>query len=287
MAHVNDTHLNSNETIRESIQKIALHGFVNRETGAIKNVGRTVGYVAKIHTEGDLKGTIDVQEYVKFDANQKIDVGYHEGVLVSVIKSDNKGMLIVPKLYSDVVISIDPESKNEYVSMFSHVDVIQLDSHDTIVVGVKEREKFDDTSEDTPDVDELEETGVFSQTTYVKDSVVTEVKGKGDKDHSKCVIDDKKVRIDVGNESSAEFTKDGVILNGGDLGGLVKIAELEDNLNQLKTYVETLKSAIYTGFNSVGTAMSANGKLGAEAFNGAMSSTSISFKDMENEKVKQ
>ena len=213
MAKNHHTHLDSNEAIRDSIQKIALHGFINRETGAIRNVGNIVGYVAKIHTEGDLKGTIDVQEYIKFDEDQNVKVGYHEGVLVSVVKSDNKGMLIMPKLYSDVVISIDPETKDEYVSMFSHVDVIQLDSHDTIIVGVKEREEFDDTSEDTPDVDELEETGVFSQTTYVKNSIVTEVQGEGSGDFSKHTINDKTIKSEIGDDkSSVSLTKDEVCL---------------------------------------------------------------------------
>lgn len=106
-------------------------------------------------------------------------------------------------------------------------------------------------------------------------------------DKSRVTVDDESVRINVGEETSAELTGDGVVFNGGSLRGLVKITELEDNLNQLKRYVETLKSATSTGLNAVGAAMAANGATGAGAFDGAMAAASISFKDMENEKVKQ
>lgn len=104
---------------------------------------------------------------------------------------------------------------------------------------------------------------------------------------SRVEINEEKVRIDVGEETSAELTKDGIVLNGGDLGGLVKIGMLEDNLSQIKTYVETLAKAVSSGFNAVGAAMSANGPAGAAAFEGAMTGTLIDYKEMENEKVKQ
>ena len=82
-------------------------------------------------------------------------------------------------------------------------------------------------------------------------------------------------------------SEDGIEFNGGSLGGLVKIAELEDNLNQLKRYVETLKSATSAGIKAVGVSTAASGPTGATTFDGAMSSASINFKEMENEKVKQ
>lgn len=104
---------------------------------------------------------------------------------------------------------------------------------------------------------------------------------------SRVVIDEEKVRIDVGEETAAELTPYGIVLNGGGLRGLVKIAELEDNLNQLKSYVEALKSATSAGIKAVGVSTAANGPAGATVFDGAMSSATIDFKDMENEKVKQ
>lgn len=40
-------------------------------------------------------------------------------------------------------------------------------------------------------------------------------------DKSRAVIDDDGVRINVGDDISAELTADGIVLNGGSLGGLV------------------------------------------------------------------
>lgn len=89
------------------------------------------------------------------------------------------------------------------------------------------------------------------------------------------------------DNTSLKITEDGIVLNGGSLRGLVKIAELEDNLNQLKDYVDTLKSATSLGIKAVGNSTSASGEAGALAFDAAMTSANIRFKDMENKKVKQ
>lgn len=77
-----------------------------------------------------------------------------------------------------------------------------------------------------------------------------------------------------------------VTLNGGDNKGLVKLQELNDNLNSIKNYISALKSAINTGLNSVGASTDASGAAGAAAFEGAMTGQTINFKNMENDKVK-
>lgn len=209
------TNLSSNQTIKEAIRKIAWRGMVNNDTGAIKGTGKVSGYVAKIHTDGDLAGTIDVQEYVSLavDESEEMNMGYHEGVLLSAIQDNSKGLLIIPKLYSEVVVTQDPETGTEYVSMFSHVDVIQLDSHDTISIGVKEREKFDEGDEEGPDVHELEETGVMTNTTYTKDSIVTNVQGENDANKVQQTIDSTQIKQVVGDDkSSSTMTQDGINL---------------------------------------------------------------------------
>lgn len=195
--------LSSNQVIRDAIRKIAWHGLINPE-GVLKDTGKVTGYVAKIHTDGELAGTVDVQEYYSLSMEETEDkkIGYHEGVYLSALQNNSKGLLIIPKLYSEVTISIDPETKTEYVSMFSHVDVIQLDSHDTITVGVTEREEFNESDENSPDVQDLEETGVFSKTTYVKDSITTEVQGEDDANHTKHLMDSEKVETIVGDDKS-------------------------------------------------------------------------------------
>lgn len=106
-------------------------------------------------------------------------------------------------------------------------------------------------------------------------------------DTARVTMDEDGVRVEVGNDTTAELTKDGIVFNGGDLGGLVKVKELEDNLNQLKQYVEKLKSAVSSGISAVGASTAANGPLAAKDFDAAMASAVINFKDMENEKVKQ
>nr|DAN69374.1 MAG TPA: hypothetical protein [Caudoviricetes sp.] len=198
------TDLSSNQIIRETIQKISRHGLVNPVTGVVKGTNKITGYVAKIHTDGDLAGTIDVQEFttLSMDDNDNVQIGYHEGVYLSAIQNNSKGLLIVPKMYSEVTISIDPDTHTEYVTMFSHVDIIQLDSHDTITVGVTERKELD-KGEDTPDIQDLEETGVFSKTTYLKDSITTEVQGEDDANHTKHVMDSEKVETVIGDDKSS------------------------------------------------------------------------------------
>lgn len=197
--------LSSNQVIREAIQKIALHGLVNPSTGVVRDTGKVTGYVAKIHTEGELAGTIDVQEFASLSMEENTDmkIGYHEGVYLSAIQDNSNGLLIIPKLYSEVTISMDPESKIEYVSMFSHVDVIQLDSHEKITVGVTEREEFDASDENSPDIHELPETGVFSRTTYTKDAIITEVQGEDKANHTQQSIDSEKFEVVVGDDKSS------------------------------------------------------------------------------------
>lgn len=197
--------LSSNQVIREAIQKIALHGLVNPSTGVVRDTGKVTGYVAKIHTDGELAGTIDVQEFASLSMEENTDmkIGYHEGVYLSAIQDNSNGLLIIPKLYSEVTISMDPESKTEYVSMFSHVDVIQLDSHEKITVGVTEREEFDESDEESPDINELPETGVFSKTTYTKDSIITEVQGEDKANHTQQSINSEKFEVIVGDDKSS------------------------------------------------------------------------------------
>lgn len=77
-----------------------------------------------------------------------------------------------------------------------------------------------------------------------------------------------------------------IMINGGSLGGLIKIEELKNNLKSLKDYCEALKSAIATGLTSVGASTEASGEAGAQAFNGEMIGKTISFSDMEDKNVK-
>lgn len=52
-------------------------------------------------------------------------------------------------------------------------------------------------------------------------------------DAARITADKDGVRVDVGDGTSAHLTRDGIVLNGGSLGGLVKVGELTDKLNGL------------------------------------------------------
>lgn len=180
------SNLNANTAIYEAIRQIAYHRFIRPDTGALRNTERISGYVVKYHdnSEDELYGTVDVQEYNMNEANAQatekgIPVGLHQGVFLSALQDNDRGTFIIPYLYSDVVIATDPVSLREYVVAYSHADTIRLDAHNQVVVGVTETEEFKLT-EDSPDVDELEPTGVHAHTTYTPTSIFS-VAGKSDK----------------------------------------------------------------------------------------------------------
>lgn len=199
--------IDSNQVIRDSIEKIAHHRLLDSRN-VVKGTRKITGFVVKINTEGELAGTIDVQEYlsdVNTSAynNSDIKPGYHKGVYLSALQDNSNGFLIVPKLYSDVVVFEDPATLRKYVTLFSHVDIVQLDSHDTITLGVREREAYDVNDEDGKTVEELEDTGVFSKTTYTKNSITSEVQDEDEENHSQFVINGEKIESTIGDDKSS------------------------------------------------------------------------------------
>ena len=188
------SNLSANETIYEAIRQIALHKLVNPRTNVVKNTSKISGFVVKVHTDpnDELCGTVDVQEYLS-DLSEKqyldngLPVGLHEGVYLSAIQNNENGLVIIPYLYSDVVITTDPETLREYVIQYSHADTVQIDAHTQITIGTTETKAWED-SEDSPDVHELEKTGVFARTTYTPKSALTEV-AKGESNSDKSLIE--------------------------------------------------------------------------------------------------
>lgn len=86
--------------------------------------------------------------------------------------------------------------------------------------------------------------------------------------------------------TKVELAAEEITFNGGELGGLVKIQELKDNLDSLKQFVEAMHSALPSAFTAVGAAMSAAGANGATKYNGSMAGKTITIADMENPKIK-
>jgi hypothetical protein len=199
--------LSCNQSIREAIQRIALHGVVDPSTGIVRDSAKVTGYVVKIHTDGEFAGTIDVQEFVNLSikGNDDVKIGYHEGVFLSAIQDNSKGMVVIPKMHSEVTIVTDPETKVEYVSMFSHVDIIQLDSHEKVTIGVTEREEYDTEDENSPDIEDLEETGVHARTTFTKNSAVTDIQGENKANKTIQTINDTKFQVVTGDNKSSQI----------------------------------------------------------------------------------
>lgn len=205
------TGLGSNQVIREAIQKIALHGIINPRTKTTYADSQYAGCVVAIHGEDEqdesLRGTIDVREY----SDNQIEGAelVHKGVYLTAIQNNRSGLVIIPKLYSDVVVTINPLEQVEYVSMFSQADIVRIDSHEQVIVGVKEREEFNINDLNGDDIDELKETGTHAVTTYVKDSISTEVQGAEKADKLTHVIDQKQFKVVAGdNKTSQTIDKD-------------------------------------------------------------------------------
>lgn len=245
----------SNEMIREAIRAIALKGVVNRHTGIVRGTSKVTGFVAKIHTdeEDELFGTIDVQEYPDWSVSESEDakIGYHEGVLLTAIQKDTQGYVIIPKLHSDVLVSKDPETGNEYVTMFSHVDLIQLDSHERIFIGVREREEYKPEDENAPDVHELELTGIESTTEFTKDLTKTVVVADEKAEHVVTQIlgndpdEGLEIKHDVSGKSTTYITEDGILLTHGD--GSMMIDDSQSVLAMGESSVTVEDGTTYVG----------------------------------------
>lgn len=168
-----------NHIIKESIQRIAMHGMMDKKTGTFKDLNRVGGYVVAVSVDDSGAHTVDVQEYVPEQINEDgIRIGLHKGVRLGALENLKNGFVLVPTLYSDVVIVTDPATKTEYVSMFSNVDSIQLKSHQQVFVGVVEVEEFDADDDTSPDVEDLPPTGVEAGSTYGLGGIVTKVATK-------------------------------------------------------------------------------------------------------------
>lgn len=102
---------------------------------------------------------------------------------------------------------------------------------------------------------------------------------------TRAVLDEDGARIYVGEATSAELAADGVVLNGGKLGGAVKVEELTTRLNTIEKDINALKnvfSAWVVAPQDGGAALK-----GAASTWAGQSLTLTKREDYENEKVKQ
>ena len=176
---------NINKDFFEAVRNTAMKGNVDAE-GGLNGTRKIAGYVCKVHPLDDederLRGTVDVQEYgYSLEDGDAEGAGYPEGVMCSAIQANECGMYMMPTLLSDVVIVQDPVSLAEYVLMYSHVDVIQMEGHKKLKMGVKEIEPTKESDVETKDSeqeDEHKETGNAAMTEYDKGKIEHTVKAK-------------------------------------------------------------------------------------------------------------
>jgi hypothetical protein len=93
----------------------------------------------------------------------------------------------------------------------------------------------------------LEETGVFTRTTYLKDSVTTEAQGENNSDNSRQTIDSKHIEMQHGN-SKVLIKQDGVYLGGDDdTDDAVLGVELANILSELMGYLGQMMTSTMMG----------------------------------------
>ena len=168
---------------RRAVGQMARQGIVGLD-GSPRGTKKIIGYVCAINEDGELAGTVDVQEFnYEPDEYSTPGVGHHKGVFLSAIQDNQKGYLIVPMLYSEVVIVQNPTDGHEYVLMYSHAQKIKMltnslkgDDDGLVEIGVTEVEKFVETDDGLDkDFDELEPTKNQTNTQYTSTSITDPV----------------------------------------------------------------------------------------------------------------
>lgn len=185
--------------------------------GAIRGTKKIFGYVCEIHEEGDLAGTVDVQEFgYEPDEYTYKGAGLHKGVLLSAIQNNQEGVRIVPMLFSEVVLIESPTDRKEYVLMYSHASQIRHTAHSiegkddgSIELGVTEVEDFVETDDGLEkDYNELEPTKNKTNTLYTATSITDQVISPDDEegfrqevkaDSKTITVGDTKITIDGQN----------------------------------------------------------------------------------------
>ena len=205
---------NSQRMIGEAIRKIALGRSLDRVnmapsgTSGVGTARLIHGYVAKINDDpaDESCGTIDVGEFPDETASSETII--HKGVLLAGLRDNSGGFLIIPTLFSDVTIVTDAATRYSYVVNFSHADFIQLHSHIETVVGVVKTDELDPEDNNSPDYNELRETGNRATTHYTSATITTVVKDRNDKE-SKVVVTPKSITQTV-DKSEVTQTADRV-----------------------------------------------------------------------------
>lgn len=174
------------------------------------------------------------------------------GIVLSIVGGGNTGVLIIPQVDSKVVLAM-------------------LDGNAAVLLPIY----YSRIAQTIVRYDFEEET----------DKIIADSAGISIiRDKYTCNITSENISLLCEDGASIELTDDTITMNGGELKGLVKLEQLEKNLESLKSYCEALKSATSAGFGAIKGQITSNG---ASEFSGGMAGKSISFEDMENDKIIQ
>ncbi len=203
---------------RRAVNHLAKQGVVELD-GSPRGTKKIIGYVCAIHENGELAGTVDVQEFnYEPDEYSIPGIGHHQGVFLSAIQDNQKGYLIVPMLYSEVVIVQNPTDGHEYVLMYSHAQKIKLltnslkgDDDGLVEIGVTEVENFIETDDGLDkDYDELEPTKNQTNTQYTATTIIDQITSPDD---SEGLKQEKTVKHKVITVGKTKITIDGENVN--------------------------------------------------------------------------
>lgn len=217
--------------IRRAITQLAASELTD-VNGMVKGTSKIWGYVCKINEDGELAGTVDVQEFNQHPGDYSYEgAGHHQGVLLTAIPENKNGVKITPMLYSEVVIVQNPADKREYVIKFSFAQKIHLTAHSLegaddgeVEIGVTEVEAFNETDDGLDkDYYELEPTKNKTSTHYTATSIVDQVISPDDEEgfkqektveHKIITVGDTKITIDGENVSIETSGKVSFVVGG-------------------------------------------------------------------------
>lgn len=77
-----------------------------------------------------------------------------------------------------------------------------------------------------------------------------------------------------------------IVINGGKNGGVPIASKVKDNDDSLKSYIEAMNKALPAAFRAILASTSANGELGAQAYENAMRALQIDVSTVDNDKLK-
>lgn len=222
-----------------AIQKAAKKGNVTRR-GAFVGTQKMLGYVCNIHDDesDELYGTVDVQEYDEDYENVEAGVGHHEGVLLSAVQKNGTGYLIIPELYSSVVITQDPVSLEEYILSYTNVRELRLMAHQAVTIGVESLSDMGDGIEDET-LDTVERTGKSAVTKYSDEVIVNKVVDSDNEAMSSLSTSGYIIKV---NDMEIKVSADDIQI-GGSSDNAVSFLQLKAFLSKLLNYLSTATAA--------------------------------------------